>query len=464
MIYPSTGRVIVKPCECRNSAPAHLDVVSGAARPITSVDGAQIDSTIRHQATAMRVRRVYSAAATLAIPGERNAGYDPVEQSVGLDRVLAVEISSPARAHQLAQELTARDDVEWAMAEPLSHAPLRAAGLSHTFIKDSEQIDPDVLRRPFEQTQLFEALALEPGSDHIRVGVVDTGAALQHEEFAGRIHQGVDTVDLGRGDLGDGVELVGDSEDPDSVAYDDTGHGTHVAGLIAARGEHVPPGAAGAASLVIARALAAARAPDGQIMGIGGTIDIDAAVKAAVDLGSRVLNLSFGTSEEDLPDAAPPVHLESIGYALARGVIPVAAMGNSGRRERYFPAAIDGVIAVAAVDAHGHPSSFSTRGDHAAVAAPGENLMSAGLVGYRYSTGTSHAAPLVAGTIALMCARADRSGYSLTAEKVRSLLRAAAQPIDAPAEAVGAGLLNARGALERLDAEIQSHKESAYGR
>lgn len=460
MNYPTTGRVLVKPCECRSSAPAHLDVVSGAARPIASVDGAQIDSAIRHRVTAMRVRRVYSAAATLGVPGERNAGYDPVEQSVGLDRVLAVEISSPARAHRLAHELTARDDIEWAMAEPLSHAPLRADDLMY----EEKCIDTRALRRPFEQTQLFEALAMEPGSDRIRVGVVDTGAALEHHEFAGRIYQGVDTVDLGRGDLGGGVELVGDSEDPDSLAHDDTGHGTHVAGLIAARGEHVPPGAAGAATLIIARALAAARSPDGQITGIGGTIDIDAAVKAAVDLGSRVLNLSFGTSEEDLTDDAPPVHLESIGYALARGVIPVAAMGNSGRRERYFPAAIDGVIAVAAVDAQGRPSSFSTRGDHAAVAAPGENLMSAGLVGYRYSTGTSHAAPLVAGVVALMCARADRSGYSLTAENARALLRASAQPIDAPAEAVGAGLLNARGALERLDAEIQSQKEPAYGR
>ncbi len=459
MNYPTTGRVLVKPCECGCHAPAHLDVVSGAARPVGTVDGAGIDSTIHRSASAMRVRRVFNAAATLALPGQRGEGFDPVEREAGLDRVLALEISSPARAHQLALELGARDDIEWAMAEPLSHAPLGAIQLA----RQAMRVDALALRHPFEQTRLFEALELEPGDSRVRVGVVDTGVALEHEEFRQRIFRGVDTVDLGHGDMGSGVELLGDSAGPDAFAHDETGHGTHVAGLIAANGRHIPRGAGGSATLIVARALAAARSAEGQIMGIGGTIDIDAAVKAAVDLGARVLNLSFGTSEFDLPEEAPPVHTESLHYALARGVIPVAAMGNSGREERYFPASLDGVIAVAAVDAESRPSGFSTRGAHCAIAAPGENIISVGLSGYRTSTGTSHASPLVAGAVALMCARADRAGYPLTAARARTILRASARQLDAPAEAVGAGLLDARRALEQLDAEIQSYEEASHG-
>lgn len=458
----TTGRVLMKLCECPCHAPAHIDVISGAARPLGSIDGGSIDGCVHRHASAMRVRRVFHAAVTLAVPGARAEGYDHAETGIGLDRVVALEIPDPRRAAALAEDLSQRDDVEWAMAEPLSYAPLDAFKSFSLALRD---LSPASIREPFERVGAFEALAMEAGDPQVCAAVVDTGVALQHPEFQDRIAAGIDTVDLGAGPIGGGAELVGDSSTPDALAQDETGHGSHVAGIIVANGHHMPPGLGGRASLVPVRALAAARDNNGEILGIGGTLDIDAAVKAAVDLGARVLNLSFGTSERDLPNAAPPVHKDTIEYALDRGAVPVAAIGNTGRRERFFPAALDGVIAVGAMNVSGERAEFSTIGQHLTLCAPGEDVVSAGLFGYRASTGTSHAAPFVTGTIALMLARADRSGVALDANECRKLLQQAASPAAAgsSAEETGAGLLNAPQTLALVDQLIAARHGESHG-
>jgi subtilisin family serine protease len=457
-----TGRVLVKIREDRSRAPAHLDVVAGMARPLGGIDNGSLDACVHHHASAMRVRRVFHAAAALGHDGHRAEGYDADERGLGLDRVMALEISAPERAADLARDLSARDDVDWAMAEPMAFA------LNVTPVRGFDLARPsaEALREPFERVGAFEALRMEPGDPAIPVAVVDTGVALGHPEFATRITAGVDTVDLGIGPVGGGAELVGDSDTPDVIAHDETGHGSHVAGIIAANGYHMPPGIGGRASLIPVRALAAARAGNGQIVGIGGTMDIDAAVKAAVDLGARVLNLSFGTSEEDLPPGAPPVHADTIGYVLRRGAIPVAAMGNSGDAERFYPAALDGVIAVGAIRPDGRAAHFSTRGAHIALSAPGEDVISTGLRGYRASTGTSHAAPFVTGTIALMLARADRAGVRLDARMCRDLLCRAARPAapDSTHDETGAGLLDAPQTLALLDRLIAAETGGHHGR
>src|SRR4029077_12596426 len=103
---------------------------------------------------------------------------------------------------------------------------------------------------------------------------------------------------------------------------------------------------------------------------IGAVPDIDAGVKAAIDLGARVLNLSFGTPESAIEAGDPLPHTEVIQYGLARGCVFVAASGNTGETLKFYPAALPGVIAVGSVGASGEPSAFSTRGDHVALSAP----------------------------------------------------------------------------------------------
>jgi subtilisin family serine protease len=202
----------------------------------------------------------------------------------------------------------------------------------------------------------------------------------------------------------------------------------------------VPCGAGGHARLLPVRALAAARfAERTSLTALGCIPDIDQAVKLAVDLGAKVLNLSFGTPETALRPDDPRPHEDVIAYALARGAIPVAASGNSGTAVRYYPAAHPGVIAVGSVGEEGVPSAFSTRGDHVALSAPGERIYAAGLDGYGVQTGTSFAAPFVAGACALLVARAARYGVPFSAEDARAYLTRYARPFSPAARVTGYG-------------------------
>ncbi len=457
--YPmSTGRVLVKLRECLCPAPAHIDVLNGSARPLNSIDGGgPVDQRVRAHTSAMRVRRVYAARQMMHRPGEMGAGYVDDERELGLDRVLAVELADPSQAVELSRDLRDRQDVDWAMTEALAFTPFDAQVMGGNSIAPPS---PEEIRRPHERVRAFEALAMEPGDPEILVSAIDTGVALEHDEFSGRIYGGIDTVDLGMGQIGDGMELVGDSRGRDFCARDETGHGSHVAGIMSALGIRVPQGLAGRASLIPIRALAAARGPDGRMVGIGGTLDIDAALKAAADMGVRVMNLSFGTSESEVFEGSPPLHGESITYATRRGAICVAAMGNSGREERFYPAALPEVIAVGAIDEAGRATEFSTTGSHVALCAPGENVISVGLKGYRSSTGTSHAAPFVSGTIALMLACARRMEVQLTSDQCRRILIETARPGHAEARPneIGAGELDAMAALERTQSFLSAWK------
>lgn len=454
----TTGRVLVKVRNCDCAAPAHIDVLNGTARPVNALDGGgALDQCINRYSSAMRVRRVFAARMSLGRPGEMDLGFADDERDRGLDRIVALELSEPSAAADLSRELADKPGVEWATPEPLSFAPFDTGALSRPM---SALPSVAEIRAPHERVRAFEALAMERGDQSIVVACVDTGVALDHEEFDGRIYGGIDTVDLGLGVIGDDVELLGDSRGRDFCARDETGHGSHVAGIMCARGLFVPQGLAGRSSLAPVRALAAARGPDGQVVGIGGTLDIDAAIKAAGDMGARVMNLSFGTSEDELFEGAPGVHADSIDYVLGLGAVPVAAMGNSGRAEVYYPAALPGVIAVGAIDEDGRRSDFSTTGDHITLSAPGADIISVGLQGYRASTGTSHAAPFVTATIALMLARGDRAGITLTAQDCRDILKDSARPghPDEPHSAIGAGQLDATTALTRTDSVISARK------
>lgn len=447
----TTGRVMLKLADSpKVAAPAHLDVIAGAARPASTLDrGGPLDRCVSHCCCGMRVRRVFHARENFGHPGEQGTGFSDDEQNLGLDRVYALELSDPQKAWQLSQAFRDLQGVEWAMPEPLAYASYGVEDERQTARPTRETIEA-----PHKMVRADIALAMEKGSKNILVAVVDTGVALRHNEFSNRIYGGYDTVDLGMGRIGEDIELVGDSRGRDFAPWDETGHGTHVAGIMSANGIHLPPGVAGAARLAPVRALAAARGADGRLVGVGGTLDIDAAIKAATELGAHVINMSFGTTETVLEDGVPPVHQDSINYALSQGVIPVAAMGNSGIEERYYPAALEGVIAVAAVDNNGRHADYSTQGAHCAIAAPGTDVISVGLSGYRPSTGTSHAAPFVSGAIALMVARATRAGVKLDSATCRELLHRSAQPSEDDASSVGAGILDVAAALSLTDSFI----------
>lgn len=435
-------------------APALLDVRDGARRASGSVDGnGAADRAILHWTSGIRVRRVYHAGGSLGKAGSRERDYSATEERLGLPQILCIELAEKEATVDVLAALRDADAVEWAQVEPLASVPPLTRGLSVT---------PPARHAAFDCVGAHQALRIEPGLPAIRVAVIDTGVSLEHLEFSGKLAGGYDTVDLGMGIVADGISLVGDSLGRDFCARDETGHGSHVAGIIGALGRSMEHGVAGACRIVPIRALAAARADGGPVFGVGGLSDIDAGIKAAVDLGAKVLNMSFGTAADDLDGEAPPPHADSIAYAIARGAIPVAAMGNSGRDEDFYPAALPDVIAVGSMSLTGEVSSFSTRGAHVALCAPGEDVLSARIEGYGLSTGTSHAAPFVAGACALMAARARRLGHDLTAGQARRALCLSAQGYGRDPDAdAGWGMLQIPAALSAMDDLIAVPEELA---
>jgi thermitase len=146
----------------------------------------------------------------------------------------------------------------------------------------------------------------------VRVGIVDTGVDLNHEDLAGRVVESISCV----GAAGDQAKCNGS-------AQDDQGHGTHVAGIIAANKDNSIgiAGVAPDAQLVVAKALNAA--------GSGTEEDINAGIKWVVDHGAKVVNLSLGDPNFVFTSLLGTSMREGIEYAWSHGAVPVVASGNS---------------------------------------------------------------------------------------------------------------------------------------
>src|SRR5918996_4120767 len=146
----------------------------------------------------------------------------------------------------------------------------------------------------------------------VRVGIVDTGVDLNHEDLAGRVVESTSCV----GAAGDPAKCNGS-------AQDDQGHGTHVAGIIAATKDN-DVGVAGVApnaELVVAKALSAA--------GAGTEEDINASIKWVVDHGAKVVNLSLGDPNFVFTSLLGTSMREGIDYAWSHGAVAVLAAGNT---------------------------------------------------------------------------------------------------------------------------------------
>lgn len=440
-----TGHILMKlKPGVETRLPAHLDVLDGAARAGGSVDGrGPVDRAILAETSGLRAKRCFHASASLSKVGARAVSWSAAERSLGLPQVLTLRLAEADQTDAVVASLRDLDQVEWVMAEPLASVPFQIAG-------NHRHGGAFAVTAAAEIVGAAEAHRMEPGSRGVAVAVIDTGVTLEHPEFAHRLRSGYDTVDLGMGHVSYDVALVGDSLGRDFCARDETGHGSHVAGIIGARGLSMQAGIAGPSPLIPIRALAAARSGGGPVFGVGALSDIDAAIKVAVDMGAKVLNMSFGTSRAETDPAAPPPHQDAIAYAVEEGCIPVVAMGNSGIEEEYFPAALPGCIAVGAMSLSGGRAAFSTTGRHIALCAPGEEIWSASLSNYADSSGTSHAAPFVSGAAALLASRAARRGHDLTAAEAREALCLSARG-GAPNAETGWGMLDIPAALSHLD-------------
>jgi subtilisin family serine protease len=449
-LYSAPGRVVLKLAagETPDSLPCATDIRFGARAPAEKIDGGgPVDRILRQYAGNFRAARVHTAAASLGVPGHGHQRFDDLEVTSGLARTLRVELAEECSVADLLSALAGVASVEEASPFYLCSVPMEST-VALPFTAAEAALSREMIHAD-------EALGYEPGDPAVIVAVVDTGVSRQHAELP-RLRPGFDTVELGTRDLARGLHLLGDREGPDTDPSDEVGHGTGCAGIIGASGRVIPPGLAGDCGVLPIRVLGAASVPGkDEPIGIGALPDIDAGIKMAVDLGARVLNLSLGTADNALDEDDPYPHADAVNYALMRGCVVVSASGNSGQEEKYYPAALEDVVAVGAVNDEGQPTSFSTRGDHVDICAPGERVASTGLSEYQRVTGTSFAAPFVSAVAALMMSRALRRSYPLDARLVSRLLKESAQPWPAGQGAgCGVGVLDAHAALRRLDEMI----------
>jgi thermitase len=334
-------------------------------------------------------------------------GWTEDEVRAGLDRIFRIILQGAASLPQwLVSRIRLNPSFESVHSIEVSDTPqpVRSASLN--------QISLDRSRERIGQRA---AHLFGQGDPRVRVAILDTGIDSAHPELAHAIEAQADFVNL------DGLDtnsFIGDISGYDQAADDEVGHGTHVAGIIAARGAKIPKGVAPACKIIAVRTLAAMR-DGGQLVGAGIVDNINVAIKWAVDAGADVINASLGIRHAGggLP------HEEVIAYALSRGVTVVAASGNDGTSEKYYPGALAGVIAVGAADQDREVAPFSSYGAEVSLIAPGTNIISTDLHdAYKVADGTSQASPFVAGACALLRAQALARGSRLTDADVKELL------------------------------------------
>jgi thermitase len=209
------------------------------------------------------------------------------------------------------------------------------------------------------------------GSAQVTVAVVDTG------------------VDPGQPDLRGAVVGGANFVAPSAPPVDDRGHGTAVAGIIAARSNNLQ-GMAGICwfcSVMPVKVLDAS--------GSGDDTAVAAGIVWAADHGADVINLSLGA-----PGQTPEL-TAALTYAAGKGVVVIAAAGNSGTTVPFFPAADVSVLSVAGTTTLDRPYTWSNYGPWVDVTAPGCNIAPLLRGGYGGFCGTSSATPIVAGLAAL---------------------------------------------------------------
>ncbi|MGW4791524.1 S8 family peptidase [Nonomuraea sp. NPDC004297] len=242
----------------------------------------------------------------------------------------------------------------------------------------------------------------------VKVAVLDTGIDDKHPDLAGRV---------------DAAQNFSDSAD----TVDRHGHGTHVASTIAGQGLAATParkGVAPGARLLVGKVL--------NDRGSGYDSDVIAGMEWAAQQGAKVVNMSLGHDDSEGLD---PVEQAVNRLTEERGLLFVISAGNNGPKERSLgsPGSADAALTVGAVDHEDQLAAFSSRGPRLGdgalkpdLTAPGVaiNAAAAGSAGYRSMSGTSMAAPHVAGAAAILA----QQHPDWTAQQLKATLVGTAKP------------------------------------
>ncbi len=298
-----------------------------------------------------------------------------------------------------------------------------------------------------DKVQAPAAWDSETGSDQVVIALINSGIDLDHPDLAGKAWtnlgeipgNGVDEDGNGLVDDVNGWNFVGD----DANLGDSNGHGTQVAGVLAATGNN-SMGVAGlcwSCKLMVLKVMSAG--------GVSNYSDIVLAVNYAREKGAQVINLSLGgySDSRSLKDA--------ISAAISDGIVIVAGAGNDNSSTPFYPAAYPGVLSVAGTNVSDGRWGGSNYGSWVSLSSPADNIQTTYLGSdYGPGTGTSLSAPFVAGAAALV--RSHWPGWS--GAMVRNQLLRTADDIDAANPGyeglLGLGRVNAAAALQNPHPEI----------
>jgi hypothetical protein len=400
-----------------------------------------VDALFARYNLAFTATQEYKPAGSVWSPQEIASGFDRVYRLV-----LQSDVSVPT---ELIRSIRLLPEVERVRVGAIAEMDLQPPFAQSLSVRTN--------RASRDAIFLDEAHAFSEGDEAITVAILDTGVDCDHTEYKDALLPGYDFVDI----LDGATEFIGDYLGADAIPEDEVGHGTHVAGIITGKGKNMPRGVAPRCRVLPVRVLAA-MSKDGRKVGAGSVENINNGVKWAIDNGADVINMSLGVRHTGggLP------HEEVIQYAQRKGVTVVAASGNDGRQQMYYPGAFPSVIAVGAADEVGNVAEFSTFGDQVSFIAPGVDVYSTSIEnGYAFSTGTSHAAPFVTGAVALMKSFARSKGHELKDSQVKHVLKHTADKVDRNFKdrKAGYGRLNVADGLRYLDYKLNSSRRTFHG-
>ena len=348
-------------------------------------------------ALAVPVSAAEGASAALAAPAAPSAPAAPqlAEQVPAGDGAIAVMVQTP----------TGVDVRRYPLGDP-SEAPeaLRRLRAMDSVVAAERDVPVAAMADPLRRFQWaldrLEADKIVPLGDASgqKVAVVDTGVDGGHPDLAGVVLPGYDAFNPG----GDG-------------RTDANGHGTHVAGIVAA----LTGNGAGVEGLARGAKILPVKVLEDD--GSGFSSDVAQGILWAIGNGATVVNLSLGA-----PTTSAVVD-QAIREAVDKGVVVVAASGNEGAKGNpvIWPAALPEVVSVGAIDDADARAAFSGHGDWLDLVAPGVQIASTMNGAYMYSSGTSMAAPYVSASAALL-----RKRYpALSASQLGEHLRATAEDL-----------------------------------
>ena len=387
---------------------------------------------------AVTVAPASGVAASDVVPGQVIVKIDPLA-GVGIDAINATHGTSTLRPlavvsgiyllgtpagvplEDLMDELEEDARLLYAEANSISEAPETSRHVVYAWGGITPR--PEENASELVALRLEEAHAISTGTGTV-IAVVDTGAQLDHPELMAALVGGFDFID---GDAFPDDVPMGIDSDGDGTVDEGFGHGTHAAGVL----RIVAPGAG----------IMPLRVLDSE--GRGNVAVIGEAIVYAVDHGADVINLSFGAPTKS------KVVRDAVREATSRGVVVVGAAGNLGSSRSVFPAADSCVLGTTATEGLGVLAEFANFGSWVAFAAPGESVFAAfPPSGFAWGTGTSVAAPFVAGQAALI----NSVRPEFDARQVAAVISATSQGLDElnPDRGIRAGMPDVAASLEGL--------------